>query len=86
MTETERQDKMRLAKWRSIRSAPKDREIDLWYSEPGVGYRPDARWSKALTWCWHGSVPGDGEWCICSMPNIKPSHWTEPLRLSAKPL
>ena len=83
LTQTEIEDRLRLAKWRSIRTAPKDREIDIWFSEPGVGYRPNSRWSKSKKmFVWHGSVPNDGEWCICSMPNIKPTHWTEPLRLA----
>ena len=86
MTTTERQEKIRLAKWRSIRSVPKDRDVDLWFSEPGIGYRPNSRWSPQMgRFTWHGSVPGDGEWCICSMPNVKPTHWAEPLRIELGP-
>ena len=85
MTDTERDDILRLAKWRSIRSAPKDRNIDIWFSQVGIGYRPNCRWSTShKAFVWHGSIPNDGEWCICSMANIRPSHWTEPLHLSVK--
>jgi hypothetical protein len=81
----DREDALRLAKWRSIRSAPKDREIDIWFSEPGIGYRPNARWSRTeKNWCWHGAAPPDREWCIEQMPNIRPTHWTPCLNLDSQ--
>ena len=83
MTVTEIQDAIRLAHWQPIKTAPKDREIDLWFSYPGIGYRPGCRWSEDMgMFAWHGSVPGDGEWCICSLPGLKPTHWAKPLHLN----
>lgn len=81
MNETEMQTKLRVADWLPIDDAPKDGTIiDLWFSHPGIGYRPMAFWCERLQeWAWSGN-DDDGEPLLSSLPNLRPTHWLPSIR------
>ena len=70
-------DKIRIAKWKPIKSASKKAKVDLWFPTAGIGYRPNCSWSTVLQcWSW---IEERGY--VTTMPNSKPSHWAKPLNL-----